>query len=57
MLSSHHQNVGQIHNIKRAKRSFEKCPRLKYLGMLVKNKNLISGEFKSILNLGNACCH
>jgi hypothetical protein len=41
MLLSHHQNVGQILDIKIANRLFENVSQLKYLGTTVTNQNLI----------------
>jgi hypothetical protein len=55
MLLSCHQNVGKIHDIKRANRFFENVAQFKYLGMTVTNQNLIQEEIKSRLNSGNAC--
>jgi hypothetical protein len=55
---SHHQNVGQNHDIKIGNRSFENVAQLKYLGMTVINhQNLIQDEIKRRLNSGNACYH
>jgi hypothetical protein len=54
---SHHQNVGQNHNIKTAIRSFENVPKFKYLGMAVTNESLIHEEIKRRLNSGNDCYH
>jgi 23S rRNA-/tRNA-specific pseudouridylate synthase len=55
ILISHHQNTGKNHNIRVANRSFENVAKLKYLGTKVTKENLIHGEIKSRLNLGNAC--
>jgi hypothetical protein len=57
MLTSHHQNAGQNHNIKIANRSFENAAKFKYLEMTVTDQNLIQKEIKSRLNSGNACNH
>jgi hypothetical protein len=42
MLLSHHQNAGQNHNIKIAKRHFEKMAKLKCVGMSVTNSKFDS---------------
>jgi hypothetical protein len=55
MLLSHHQNAGQIRDIKIAIRSSEDVPQLKYLGTAVTNQHFIQGEIKRRLNFGNAC--
>jgi hypothetical protein len=57
MLLSHHQNVGQNHDIKVANRSLENVAQFKCLGMTVTNQNLIHEEIKSRLNFCNACYH
>jgi hypothetical protein len=41
MLLSRHQNTGQNHDIKTAKRSFENVAQFKYLGTTITNQNLI----------------
>jgi hypothetical protein len=56
-LLSCHQNAGQNHDMKIANRPFENVAQLKYLGMTVKNQNLIQEEIKRRLNSGNACYH
>jgi hypothetical protein len=55
MLLSSHQNGGQNWDIKIANRSFENMSQLKYLGITVRNQNLIQEEIKRRLNSGNAC--
>jgi hypothetical protein len=57
MLLSHHQNVGQSHDIKIGNRSFENVSQLIYLGMTVTNQSLIQKEIKRRLNSGNTCYH
>jgi dihydroorotate dehydrogenase len=52
---SHHQNAGQIHDIKTVNISFANVPQLKYLGTTVTNQNLIHEEIKSRMNSGNIC--
>jgi hypothetical protein len=54
---SHYQNAGQKHDIQIANRSSENVAQFKCLGMTVTNQNLIQGEIKRRLNLGNACFH
>jgi hypothetical protein len=49
MLMSCHQNAGQNRNITIANRSFDNVTELKYLGMKVRNQNLIHEEVKSRL--------
>jgi hypothetical protein len=57
MLLCHHQNARQNHDIKIAKICFENVAQLRYLGMTVRNQNLIQQEFRSRLNSGNVCYH
>jgi hypothetical protein len=57
MLKSCHQSAGQNHNIKIANRSVENAANFKYLGMTVKNQNLIHEENQIRFNLDNACHH
>jgi hypothetical protein len=54
---SRHQEAGQKHNRKTAKRSFPNVEKLIYFGMAVTNKNLVHEEIKSRLNSGNARCN
>jgi hypothetical protein len=55
MLLSRYQNARKNHDIKIANRSFESVAQFKYLGTILGNQNLIEGEIKRRLNLGNAC--
>jgi hypothetical protein len=57
MLTSHHQNGGQNHDMKMhiGNRSFENVVQFNYLGKTVTNQNLIQEENKRRLNLANAC--
>jgi hypothetical protein len=55
MLLSRHQTAGQMHDIKRAKRSFDNVAQLKYVGTRVTNQNLIQEKIKRRLNSDNAC--
>jgi hypothetical protein len=57
ILLSRHQNAGQNHYIKIAKRSFENVAQLKCLGTIVSNQNFIQGEIKRRLNSGDAYDH
>jgi hypothetical protein len=57
MLISRHQNAGQIHNIKIAKRAFENDAQFRYLGTRVTNQNLIEDQMKRRQNSANACYH
>jgi hypothetical protein len=54
MLLSRHQNGGQNHHIKIAKRCFENVAQFKCLETVVTNQNLIQEEIKRRLNSGNA---
>jgi len=57
MVMSRDQNAGRRHSIKIDNRSFERVEESKYLGTALINQNSIQEEIKSILRLGNACCH
>jgi hypothetical protein len=57
MLLSHHQNVGQHHDIKTANKSFENMAQFIYLGMTITTQNLIQEEIKRGLYSDNACTH
>jgi hypothetical protein len=46
---SHHQNVGENHNLLVANKSFENVARLKYLQTTVTNKTFVVEEIKSRL--------
>jgi hypothetical protein len=52
---SHHQNVGQNHDIKIA--TSENVAQFKCLGMTVTYQNLVQEEIKRRLNSGNAFYH
>jgi hypothetical protein len=54
---SRHQNTGQNRNIKIASRSFENITKLKYLGTIATDHNLIHEEIKIRLKSDNACYH
>jgi hypothetical protein len=45
------------HNIEIVTRSFENVAMFRYLGMTVRNRNLIYEEIQSRLNSGSACNH
>jgi hypothetical protein len=47
VLLSHHQNVGQKHNIKIGDTSFEDLAQFRYVGKTVTNQNLVQEEIKS----------
>jgi hypothetical protein len=51
MLLSHHQNAGQIHDIKIANKCFENVAQFRYLRMTITNQNLIQEEIKRRLIL------
>jgi hypothetical protein len=57
MLMSRSHKIGQKHNIKIAKRSFEDVAKFKYLGTTLTDQNYMHDEIKSRLNSGNACYH
>jgi hypothetical protein len=46
LLLSRHQNAGQNQDTRIANRWFENVSQFKYLGMTVKNQNLIQEEIK-----------
>jgi hypothetical protein len=54
MLLRHHQNAGDIHDIKVVNSLFENTSLFKYLGMTVTNQNLIQEEIKRRLSVCNA---
>jgi hypothetical protein len=47
VLLSRHQNAGQNHSIKTAKKYFENVAQFRYLGTTVTNQNLIQEEIKT----------
>jgi hypothetical protein len=55
MWISCHQNAGQDRNIKTTNGFFDNVAQFRYLGMTVRNQNLIHMKFKTRLNLGNCC--
>jgi hypothetical protein len=54
---SRDQNAGQNRDIKIGNKSFENVSQFKYLGMKVKNQNLIQEEIKRKLKSGNSWYH
>jgi hypothetical protein len=57
LLLSRQQDVGKNRDMKIANRSFENVSQFKYLGMTVKNQNLIQKEIRRRLSSDNACYH
>jgi hypothetical protein len=57
MLLYCHQNEDQKWNIETGNRSFENVLWFKYLGMTVRNQNLIQEGTKKRQNCGDACYH
>jgi hypothetical protein len=56
MATSREQNAGRSHNIK-IDNSFERVEQIKYLGIILKNRNLFQDEIKIRLKSENACWH
>jgi hypothetical protein len=57
MLLSHHQNAGQINDIKKGNKCFENVAQFRYLETTVTNQSPIQEEIKRRLSSGNACSH
>ena len=55
MITSRRQNVTQNQNIVIGNLAFENVEKFRYLGVTVTNTNDIREEFKSRINMGNAC--
>jgi len=55
MFLSHHQNIGQNHNIMIANKSFENVTEFKYFQVTVTDPNLIHEKFRFVFNSGSAC--
>jgi hypothetical protein len=55
MLLPHLLNAGKIYGMKITNKCFENVAQFRYLGMTIRNQNLIQEEIKRILNSGNAC--
>jgi hypothetical protein len=53
MVTCHHQNSGQNHNLLTANKSFENVGKLRYLGTTIIYQNCVREEIKSRLNPGN----
>jgi hypothetical protein len=56
MFVSHHQRVGQNHNLLIAVKAFENVKKIKVLGNK-SNKSKVHSQTRSTLNLGNLCYH
>jgi ribosomal protein S2 len=54
MLLSHHQNIGQNHDIKIGNRCSEYVAQFRYLGMTITNQNLIQEKIERRLNCHSA---
>jgi hypothetical protein len=57
MLMSRSQQIGKMHTIKTANRSFEDVAKFKYLGTTLTDQNCMHELINSRLNSGNACYH
>jgi len=54
---SHHQNIGQNHDIKIANKSIKKVAEVQIFGNESDKSNYIHEEIKSKLNSENTCSH
>jgi hypothetical protein len=54
---SHHQNLGQNHNLLTANKFSEKVAKFRYFGTTVTDSNCVHEEIKSRLKPGNVCYH
>jgi hypothetical protein len=57
MFLTDHPNARQNHDMNIANSSSENVALFMYLGMTVKDENLIQEEIKRILSAGNTCCN
>jgi hypothetical protein len=47
MVVSHHQNIGQNHNLVIANKSFKNMAKFKHLGTIITNQNSIHREIRA----------